>query len=429
MIKYYKWKKYFLCVSLIMIAVIMLVSYIKNMKRRSWYDLDEQLKRTNSCNKYFEIFPAMALHKDLTEFEKEKIVNPFPLAFSHLVHTDVAILEVFLSLYFRPNNFHCIHVDAKASENIKNAVSRLVNCYSKIIQKGKIWVIPENESIPINYGDHTILDADIKCLTRLLDIKKNGKILWRYSLSVAGSELPIKSYWRFHNRISTTLGEHESSVESEPMPITNWNRLTKKQLSDSVCVHSCMAQNDKYKEDSRYEFRLPYNHTTIRFQMFKGGRNVILSAKDAMFMVYHPIAKYVYKWMREALNTEEHFFATMVRTKINPITNKLVQNTTATTKDIFNGICPRYAFWSYDCSGCYGKCIHDVCNFNTRDLTKIREGATECLMANKFSLEVDASALEFHLISMTKKVETEIDKWHKSNWSFHYLSKIDDLLH
>ena len=39
--------------------------------------------------------------------------NAFPLAYMHSVHTDVGIFEMFLSLMFRPHNFHCIHIDFK----------------------------------------------------------------------------------------------------------------------------------------------------------------------------------------------------------------------------------------------------------------------------------------------------------------------------
>ena len=71
-----------------------------------WYKEEELITRTQSCDEYYKSFSALAFYKTFNEREESLILEPFPLAFSHLVHKDIAILEVFLSLYFRPNNFH-----------------------------------------------------------------------------------------------------------------------------------------------------------------------------------------------------------------------------------------------------------------------------------------------------------------------------------
>ena len=51
------------------------------------------------------------------------------LAFSIVLHRDVAILEHQLKLLFRPNHAFCLHVDAKAPEKILMAVQAIVDCY------------------------------------------------------------------------------------------------------------------------------------------------------------------------------------------------------------------------------------------------------------------------------------------------------------
>ena len=50
----------------------------------------------------------------------------FPLAFSFTVHKQIGILEMFLSLYFRPTDSYCFHVDEKAHKDIKKAVQGIV---------------------------------------------------------------------------------------------------------------------------------------------------------------------------------------------------------------------------------------------------------------------------------------------------------------
>ena len=51
------------------------------------------------------------------------------LAFSIVLHRDVAILEHQLKLLFRPNHAFCLHVDAKAPEKILLATQTIVDCY------------------------------------------------------------------------------------------------------------------------------------------------------------------------------------------------------------------------------------------------------------------------------------------------------------
>ena len=96
-----------------------------NLKPKSnWYTTSQLISRTSNCTTYFETFPVFALHSKFVKGEEKKILERFSLAFAHMVHKDISILEVFLSIYFRSDNFHCVHVDAKASQDIRNAVAQ-----------------------------------------------------------------------------------------------------------------------------------------------------------------------------------------------------------------------------------------------------------------------------------------------------------------
>lgn len=403
------------------------------LKASSWYTNEELLKRTKNCDDYFSIFPVLALEEDFVEFERRNLKNPFSLAFSHLVHKDIAIFEVFLSVYFRPNNFHCIHVDVKASHQIRRTVSSLVECYSRKTQNGSIFVIPVNESTEVDWGGNTMLIADIKCHQRLLDFRVNNTIPWRYSLSVAGSELPITSYLRFHNKISQKLGKDEkSSVESFPISNQNINqRFTKSQLLSE-------ARKLSFENNEEHVFELFYNQTqNITFQIFKGSRAVILSSKDADFIVNHPISRYFYYWFQQGSFTEEHFYATVIRLNVDQATKLITQNTqgkilrqnnggkTFTEGNTLHGVCLQYVLWG--CSECQGKCYNAICNFHRLDLNKIAGNSTECLMANKFNLEVDPFAVTFQLMELMRIVSNETQSWQNSDWES-YFSKIINLM-
>ena len=63
-------------------------------------------------------------------------------------------------------------------------------------------------------------------------------------------------------------------------------------------------------------------------------------------------------------------------------------------KDSLFGHCTDSIWWTYDFEECKGKTINGVCNFAVEDLPRIRENqGGNCIMANKFRLDVDAAAV------------------------------------
>ena len=406
---------------------------MQSAKDGPWYMYNELSNRTKDPHTYFDVFPSMVQYTDVLDFEAKNIKNNFPIAFSHLIHKHFAIFEVFLSLYFRPNNYHCIHLDSKSPVEVRKVISNLVASYSKKTISGAIFMIPHNESLSVGWGEGNMLEADLKCMKKLLEFKDNGKTIWWYLLSIAGTELPTKSYWKFHQTLSQTLSQHDSSVESQPVTSQFWPRFSEKQLS-------LRRQVGIENGEAIYEFELVYDNktnTNITFQMFKGTRNVILSAKDAEFICYHPLSKFMYDWILQAFIPDEHFYATVIRMNVNKINNQITQNKKGkivryhggvnfTEGNTLHGICPRYTLWY--CDGCHGQCIRWICNLNRRDLEKIQEEETDCLIANKFNFEVDPSVVSTHLINLLSKVSKEIFGTDNNNWYLSYLKKILDIM-
>lgn len=71
-------------------------------------------QRTADCRRYFEYHPVLAFESGVKQFEEASLEDiGHSYAFSHLLHKDVAIYETFLAMYFRPNNYYCVHVDLK----------------------------------------------------------------------------------------------------------------------------------------------------------------------------------------------------------------------------------------------------------------------------------------------------------------------------
>ena len=90
-----------------------LLIFGKNVK---YWDTSEDaiLMRTRNCLAYFDLIPALFENNDIQEFEEAflKDMNT-SIAFNIMVHSQPGILELFLALYFRPDNHYVFHLDKK----------------------------------------------------------------------------------------------------------------------------------------------------------------------------------------------------------------------------------------------------------------------------------------------------------------------------
>ena len=127
-------------------------------------------------------------------------------------------------------------------------------------------------------------------------------------------------------------------------------------------------------------------------QVFKGLRSVVLSAKDADFLVNHPVSKQIYNWFEKCSMTEEHYYSSLIRVNVDPKTKTVLQDTKRTREDILHGLCVRYTHWyygvrmggkTYKRKACFGNYYHSICNFNLFDVQKLKEASEKCLIGNK----------------------------------------------
>ena len=69
----------------------------------------------------------------------------------------------------------------------------------------------------------------------------------------------------------------------------------------------------------------------------------------------------------------------------------MVQDTISTAEQQFKGICPKHVVWADPPAPyCAGRYIRAICNFGIGDLSKMQ--SSECLLANKFNMDVSADA-------------------------------------
>ena len=95
------------------------------------------IDRTKDCEQYFsQIVPALAYtHYPLRNASNLFEADRLHLAFSHVLHLDIAIFEVFMALMYRPWNSHCIYIDRKAPKAVHLAVHGIVRCYQNLAKQ------------------------------------------------------------------------------------------------------------------------------------------------------------------------------------------------------------------------------------------------------------------------------------------------------
>ena len=130
----------------------------------------------------------LRMTRNCTDFRKTRGYSPkpvsleeaeFPIAFSILMYTNVQQVERLLRAIYAPQNYYCIHVDAKASEEDHATMTAITNCFSNV------FVAPR--PVEVHWGHISIMYAEMVCLQKLLNFK------WKYFLNLSGKMFPAHS--------------------------------------------------------------------------------------------------------------------------------------------------------------------------------------------------------------------------------------------
>lgn len=130
------------------------------------------LNLTTNCDSFKQTMGYITSH--LTEEELH-----FPLAYSILMYKDIEQVERLLRAIYRPQNFHCIHVDAKSKSSISKTMEAISKCF--------VNVHILSPSISVRWGEYSVLEPELKCMKQLLRYK------WKYFINLTGQEFPLKT--------------------------------------------------------------------------------------------------------------------------------------------------------------------------------------------------------------------------------------------
>ena len=121
----------------------------------------------------FSIF-NQSLNCDNFKRENEFTLEPhsqeeadFPLAFSILIYKDVEQFVRLLRAVYRPQNFYCVHVDAKADILVRLATENITSCFDNVFLPSR--------SINVVWSKISVIEPEMLCMRELL----NRTAKWR----------------------------------------------------------------------------------------------------------------------------------------------------------------------------------------------------------------------------------------------------------
>ena len=134
---------------------------------------EEYSKLTQDCDKFKK--SRQYILQPVSQLEAD-----FPIAFSLVVFKDVEQIERLFRAIYRPQNYYCIHVDVKAKQKVKDAVTSLAGCFDNVFMSSR--------SVDVQWAWFSVVEPELVCMQDLLKYKK-----WKYFINLTGQEWPLKT--------------------------------------------------------------------------------------------------------------------------------------------------------------------------------------------------------------------------------------------
>ena len=282
----------------------------------------------------------------VTELERS-----FPIAFLFLVYNSPQQVVRLLKVIYRQHNQYCLIPDLKSTPNFIGTFRNIDACLSNVHIASKL--------IPVEWGQHSIMDAQMICLKDLLELRErqSEQSKWKYVVNLCGKELPLATN---HEIVS---------------------QLIKLNGSSAIAPYLVNDTESLGRLKGKIPFNLPY---------YKSSNYLGLSYDFASFLFTNSTAITVHEYFQKCFIPEEHFYA--VLSAIPGIPGGF--NPNVLTAHIIYCI---WQVWKEKNWRCRGKVVHELCIPKIDDLRMImnetRNGET-ALFYNKYFMEYDHTLMD-----------------------------------
>jgi len=151
---------------------------------------EDYIKMTQNCPQF--VLERGYITDHLTDLEID-----FPIAFSLLMFKDVEQAERLLRAIYRPQNFYCIHVDAKSDASIYSAMQGVASCFKNM------HVL--DMRVDVQWGYFSVLEPELICMEHLW----NRSVVWRYFINLTGQEFPLRTNYELVRILQAYKGAND----------------------------------------------------------------------------------------------------------------------------------------------------------------------------------------------------------------------------
>ena len=158
-------------------------------------------------------------------------------------------------------------------------MSNMMQCYRKRFSGS--YIRSPARSVPVYWGHYSIVEAELICLTDLMESGRN----WSYAVDMAGSELMMSTNRELVEDISGNMGL--IYTDSKPIPDYLKFRIKYQHNYDDSCKDQtyCQYSVKRWKKLGEHD-PPPFNLT-----IYKGAKSWRLTRKFVNFLLNHPVAK------------------------------------------------------------------------------------------------------------------------------------------
>lgn len=224
----------------------------------------------------------------------------YPLAYSILIHKDVQMFERLLRSIYQPQNFYCIHVDQKASEEFKNAIASLIGCFDNVFH-------PKVQT-KVYYLHYSRVEADLNCLKEMEDRNYS----YKYVFNLCGQDYPLKTNWQMVRDLKGLNGHNEiESVDVEK--VGKLGRILKGydlNLNSETSHSGTLVRNESKDKPGNLNYAPSLGRET---GLFAGSAYFLFTKEAVHFMLTDEKIIAFFEWMRDGWSPDEAIWATINR--------------------------------------------------------------------------------------------------------------------
>ncbi|KAL4219083.1 hypothetical protein ACF0H5_021666 [Mactra antiquata] len=267
----------------------------------------------------------------------------FPIAFSIIAYQKVEQIEYLLRAIYRPQNFYCIHMDAKSSTDDVLTIGKIASCFENVFLASR--------AIAVKWGAFTVLEAELICMD---DLYKKG--YWKYFINLTGQEFPLKTNLELVKILTAMEGANVVEGRYE-MTIKEFSKRWKKAGP------------------------APHEITPV-----KGSVHVAINRDFVKFALYDKKSIDFIRWLKKTEIPDETFFSSLNYNPHLKISGAFLgdpeEYPLKPTFTRYKNWAVGHGVWTRHCDGKY---IRSICILGVGDLLRVKDDIS--LFVNKLHLE------------------------------------------